>query len=162
MSARRFIAPAVLPLLLFAAGCTGADDGSPAAQSTPAASSAAAPTPAGPAEASALAPLPTGPATGDVVLTWSGLGEIREPFTGQCSHDGATTRLEGSADTAQIQVTVTPDGASVAVEDVGLSTTSELATGRYDVSGGHLALAAPLASGGQAVGSIELEVDCGP
>ena len=64
-------------------------------------------------------------------------------------------------DTAQVRLEIAPDGARLALEDVGFSATSDLATGRYDVSGGHLSLDAPLAQDGQVVGSVQLEVDCG-
>ena len=167
MRSTRLAATLLLPLALFgAAGCT--DEGAaapvvsaaaPSAGATPPA--AAAPTPAGPAEATSLAALPTGPATGTAVLAYTGVGEVQEPFAGECTRDGDTTRIEGSADTARITLTVAPQGARVVLEDVGFSATSDLATGRYDVAGRHLSLAAPLTAGGQLAGSIELEVDCG-
>ena len=176
---RTLLVTALLPAVLLAAvGCSGADDAPAAgASSAPAASASASSgpspsgavatptdpvaTPAGPAEASALAALPTGPATGTAVLAYTGVGEVREPFAGDCTHDGGTTRIEGTADTARITLTVAPTGATVALEDVGFSATSSLATGRYDVAGRHLSLAAPLTSGDQPAGSIELEIDCG-
>jgi len=162
----RFLAAAaVLPAaLLGAAGCTGSGDRPAAAPSTaPAPDAGESPTPtlAGPAEAAALAALPDGPATGTAVLAYSGVGEVREPFTGECSHAGDTTRIEGSADTARITLDVAPDGARLALDDLGLSATSELSTGRYEVSGGHLSLAAQLTSDGQSAGSVTLELDCG-
>lgn len=184
MRARQALAAALaLPVVLLAAGCTssdgdgGTDDAATGGSSSDssAASSAgstageeaadgtSAPTPpplAGDAEAGALASLPEGPATGTAVLTYSGVGELRAAFTGECSHDGESTSLEGTADTAQIRLDVAPDGARLAVDDVGLSATSDLATGRYDVAGNHLSLAAPLVSGGQPTGQVELEVDC--
>jgi hypothetical protein len=157
---------AVLPaVLLGAAGCSGSGDEPAAPPSTVPASDAAgenpAPTLAGPAEAEALAALPAGPATGTAVLAYSGVGEVREPFTGECSHTGDTTRIEGSADTARITLDVAPDGARLTLDDLGLSATSELSTGRYEVSGGHLSLAAQLTSDGQPAGSVTLELDCG-
>ncbi|WP_216870428.1 hypothetical protein [Modestobacter excelsi] len=44
---------------------------------------------------------------------------------------------------------------------MGLSATSDVATGRYDVSGRHLSLAALLVHDGRSTGSVELEIDCG-
>jgi uncharacterized protein involved in outer membrane biogenesis len=95
------------------------------------------------------------------VLAYSGVGEVRAPFAGDCSHAGDTTRLEGSADTARIRLDVTPDGARLGLDDIGLSATSDLTTGRYEVSGNHLSLAADLTQDGQRIGSVDLEVDCG-
>jgi hypothetical protein len=153
------VAVAVQAALL---GCTDSSDqpaaGSPAPSSTPA---PAPPTPAGTAEAHALAALPTGPATGTAVVAVTGAGELRAPFTGQCSHTADGTRLEGSADTATIRLDVTPGGAHLALDDVGLSATSDVATGRYEVSGRHLSLSAALVHDGGSTGSVELEVDCG-
>jgi hypothetical protein len=143
-------------------GCTdGADEtaaGSPAPSTTPA---PAPPTPAGSAEAQALAALPTGPVTGTAVVTLTGAGELRAPVTGQCSQTADGTRIEASADTATIRLDVTPGGAHLALDDVGLSATSDVATGRYEVSGRHLSLAAPLVHDGGSTGRVELEVDCG-
>ena len=150
---------AALPaLLLGAVGCTGSGAGTEAGGS---ASALAPPVLAGSAEAEALAPLPAGRATGTAVLAYSGVGEVRAPFSGECAHAADTTRLDGSADTARIRLDVAPDGVRLVLHDVGLSATSDLTTGRYDVSGNHLSLAADLAQDGQAVGSVELEVDCG-
>ncbi len=160
---RVLVAAAVLPAaLLGAAGCTGSGDG-PAADPSAAQTSDGPPPPtlAGPAEAEELAALPTGPAAGTAVLAYSGVGEVREPFTGECSHAGDTTRIEGSADTARITLDVAPDGARLVLDDLGLSATSELTTGRYEVSGGHLSLAAQLTADGQPAGSVTLELDCG-
>jgi hypothetical protein len=161
---RILAAATLLPtVLLGVAGCTGSGDGPEAARSPSAASGPATEPPdlAGPAEAASLARLPAGPATGTAVLAYSGVGEVRAPFTGDCSHDGETTRLEGSADTAQIRLDVAPDGARLALDDLGLTATSDLTTGRYDVSGSHLSLTARLAQDGQPTGSVELEIDCG-
>ncbi|SHG85629.1 hypothetical protein [Geodermatophilus nigrescens] len=147
-------------VLLGAAGCTAsgddADGGSPG---TPAAPTA--PELAGPAEAEVLAALPAGAATGTAVLSYAGLGELREPFTGQCSHDGGSTRIEGSADTARITLVVGPDGARLDLDDSGVTSSTELSTGRYEVSGNHLSLAADLALDGMRAGSADLEIDCG-
>ncbi|GAB3357350.1 hypothetical protein [Modestobacter lapidis] len=150
-------------VLLAAAGCTGSDDDAgDGAPSTPAAPAApAAPELAGPAESEALAALPTGTATGSAVLSYAGLGELREPFTGRCSRDGDSTRIEGSADTARITFVISPDGARLDLDDSGVTASSELSTGRYEVSGTHLSLAADLAQNGVRVGSAELEIDCG-
>jgi hypothetical protein len=158
---RRAVVAALV--LLAATGCT--DDPpdarleeSPTATSTPATTTAA---PAGESEAEALAPLPAGPATGTAVLVYSGLGELREPFTGQCSHDGSTTRIEGTADTARIVLEVTADGARIELDDEGVSSTSDLAAGRYEVDDGHLSLRADMSQDGEPAGSAELEIDCG-
>jgi hypothetical protein len=105
--------------------------------------------------------LPTGAAKGSAVLAYTGVGEVRAPFSGQCSHGTGTTRLSGAADTAHITVDVTPSGARVQLQDVGLSATSDLTTGRYVVSGNHLSLAAHLAHGGEQIGSLQLEITCG-
>jgi hypothetical protein len=153
---------AVSAALLGTAGCWGpgadpASDASPA--SSPASSSG--PTLAGRAEAAALAELPAGPAAGTAVLAYSGVGEVRAPFDGECSATGDTVRLDGRADTAHIRLDADADGVRLSMDDVGLSATSDLATGRYDVTGGHLSLAAPLVQDGQAIGTVELEVDCG-
>jgi hypothetical protein len=143
------------------AACTDDDadaDGSPTG---PSASGTAPVDLAGAPEAEALAPLPAGPATGTAVLVFSGLGELRAPFTGQCSHEGSTTRIDGSADTARIVLDVTPDGARITLDDADVTSTSELATGRYDVTGSHLSLRADMRQGGEPAGSAELEIDCG-
>jgi hypothetical protein len=68
---------------------------------------------------------------------------------------------EGTADTAQIRLDVTPDGARLALEDLGFSAASDVTTGRYDVEDTHLSLVADLAKDGQTVGWVELEIDCG-
>ena len=169
----RALRPAVVAalVLLAATGCTDdpADarvDQSPASTPGPATTSTSGPAttppePAGEAEAEALAPLPAGPATGTTALVYSGLGELRAPFSGQCSHDGSTTRIEGSADTARIVLDVGPDGARIALDDDGVTSTSDLAAGRYEVSGGHLSLRADMSQDGEPAGSAELEIDCG-
>jgi hypothetical protein len=161
---RALATAAVLPaVVLGAVGCTGAGNG-PAVSGSPSAPAGSPTTPpvlAGSSEARALAPLPEGPATGTTVLSYSGVGEVRSAFSGECSHDGDSTRIDGSADTARIRLDVSRDGARLALDDVGFSATSDLGTGRYEVSGPHLSLAAPLAKDGQVVGSVELEVDCG-
>jgi hypothetical protein len=152
----------VLPaLLLGAAGCTGAGEGAAVGPAPATGSTAAGPTLAGASEAEALVGLPAGPATGTAVLAYAGVGEVRAPFQGECSHAGDATRLEGSADTARIRLDVTPDGARLQLDDLGLTANSDLTTGRYDVSGGHLSLAADLAQDSQRIGSVALEVDCG-
>jgi hypothetical protein len=151
---------AVSVVLLGVVGCSGSDDDrAGSASSSP--SRPAPPTLAGGSEAEALAVLPEGPATGTAVLAYAGIGELDEPFTGECTHDGDHTAITGTADTAQIRLEITPDGARLALEDVGFAATSELATGRYDVSGAHLFLDAPLAQDDQVVGSVRLELDCG-
>lgn len=152
-------AAALSVVLLGAAGCTGSADDPAGSASSP--STTEPPTLAGEAEAEAVSALPAGPATGTAVLAYSGVGEVRAPFSGTCSHSGDATEISGSADTAQIRLGIAPDGAQLTLEDVGLSATSDLATGRYDVAGAHLSLDAPLAQDGQVVGSVQLEVDCG-
>lgn len=157
--------PAVVAALivLAATGCTD-DPAGTRPEGSPAATSSSGPAPAdpaGPAEAEALAPLPAGPATGTAVLVYSGLGELREPFAGQCSHDGSATRIEGSADTARIVLEVTADGARLELDDDGVRSTTDLAAGRYDVSGGHLSLRADMSQDGEPAGSAELQIDCG-
>ncbi len=137
---------AALPaLVLGVAGCTGAGAGAGGSASAP-----EAPVLAGSAEAEALAPLPAGPATGTAVLAYSGVGEVRAPFSGECSHAADTTRLD-----------VGPDGARLALDDQGLTATSDLTAGRYDVSGAHLTLDAGLTQDGLTIGSVRLEIDCG-
>jgi hypothetical protein len=159
---RRILGAAAVGLvaLIGATACTGPDDpdAGAAASSTPL--PAAPPTLAGGSEARALAGLPDGDATGTAVLAYAGVGELRAPFTGACSGAGDDTHLEGSADSAQIRVDVTPDGARLALDDLGFSATSDLTTGRYEVDGNHLSLVADLAQDGLTVGSVELEVDC--
>ncbi len=157
-------ATAALPVVLLGAmGCTGSADDSAgsASPSSPTAPTTTPPALAAGAEAEALSVLPAGPATGTAVLTYSGVGELSAPFSGDCSHTGDTTAIAGSVDTAQVRLEIAPDGAQLALEDVGFSATSDLATGHYDVSGRHLSLDAPLAQDGQVVGSVQLEVDCG-
>jgi hypothetical protein len=151
---------AVSAVLLGAVGCT-ADDAPAASASSSSPTRPAPPTLAGESEAQAVSVLPVGPATGSALLTYAGVGELDEPFTGECTHSGDTTTISGTADTAQIRLEVSPDGARLALEDVGFSATSELATGRYDVSGAHLSLEAPLAQDEQAIGSVRLDIDCG-
>ena len=152
----------VVALLLAASGCTDdPPDARPAGTSAATSSSGPAPQElAGEVEAEALAPLPAGPAAGTAVLVYSGLGELREPFTGQCSHEGSTTRIEGTADTARIVLEVTADGARVELDDDGVSSTSDLAAGRYEVSGRRLSLRADMSQEGEPAGSAELEIDC--
>lgn len=145
-------------VLLGATGCSGSADDSAAGASP--SSTVTPPTLAAEAEAEAVSVLPAGPATGTAVLAYSGVGELRAPFGGDCSHDGDATEIAGSADTAQIRLEIAPDGARLVLEDVGFAATSDLATGRYDVSGGHLSLNAPLTQDGAVIGSVQLEVDC--
>jgi hypothetical protein len=164
MLAAAMLLPAVL---LSTAACTGSGNSSSASLSSSAPSEVpGTPVPtaplAGSSEARELAPLPEGPARGTTVLAYSGVGEVRAPFSGQCSHGAGSTRVAGSADTARITIDVTPDGARVTLKDVGVSATSALTTGHYVVSGRHLSLAAHLAHDGEPIGSIQLEVDCGP
>jgi hypothetical protein len=157
-------ATAALSVVQFSAvGCTGSADDSAASTppSSPAVPSTTPPTLAGTAEAQTLSLLPSGPATGTAVLAYSGVGELRSPFSGDCSHAADTTRVDGSADTAQIRLEVAPDAARLDMEDVGFSASGDLATGRYDVAGAHLSLDAPLVQDGQVIGSVQLEVDCG-
>lgn len=174
-----------VPVLLCAGGCgpahtrttaTGPHAGATAVASTsPATTSPASPASApgaapsadagsaagASADARLLAPLPSGAATGSAVLAYSGVGEVSAPFHGQCSHEAGSTRVTGTADTAHITVDVTPSGGQVRLDDVGLSATSDLTSGRYAVSGRHLSLAAHLAHDGQSIGTITLEVACG-
>ena len=169
-----------VPVLLCAAGCgpahtrttstppragaTAAPSTSPATTSPPSAPSAASSADAGSAaaaDARLLEPLPSGAATGSAVLAYSGVGEVSAPFHGQCSHQAGSTRVTGTADTAHITVDVTPSGGQVRLDDVGLSATSDLTSGRYAVSGRHVSLAAHLAHDGQSIGTITLEVACG-
>lgn len=150
----------VVAVLLGAMACTGADDDA-AAASSPSTPSATPPTLAGAEVATAVAPLPAGPATGWAVLSYSGVGRLDEPFSGDCAHTGDTTLIAGSADTAQIRLEVGPDGARLVLTDIGFSAQSELAAGRYEVSGAHLSLDAPLASDDQVVGTAQLEIYCG-
>lgn len=151
---------ALTVLLLGAAGCTRST-GDATAGSSSSSPSSAPPALAGSGEAETLSRLPTGPATGTAVIAYSGVGELSAPFGGACSHDGDATRVEGTVDTARVHLEAAPDGAELALADVGLSATSDLATGRYEVSGAHLSLDAPLTDDGQTVGSVRLEVDCG-
>jgi hypothetical protein len=95
------------------------------------------------------------------VLVYSGVGEVREPFQGECWHEGDTTRIQGAADTAVLRLAIAPDGASLVLEDAGLSATSDLTTGTYEVEGIHLSLSAGLTEDGERVGSVDLEIDCG-
>jgi hypothetical protein len=127
----------------------------------PADSSTAPPTLAGTSEAEAVDPLPTGHALGTAVLTYSGVGEVREPFEGECWHEGDTTRIQGAAETAVLRLAISPDGARLALDDDGVSATSFLTTGRYEVDGIHLSLSAGLTQDGERVGTVELEIDCG-
>lgn len=158
---------AVLPVVVLgAAACTASGAGSSGTGPTSTVQSrASAPFPgpglAGSTEARELAPLPTGAASGSAVLAYSGVGELRAPFRGRCSHGAGGTQVSGSADTAQITVEVTPGGGHVTLKDIGLAGTSDLTTGRYAVSGRHLSLAAHVAHDGQPIGTIQLEVDCG-
>jgi hypothetical protein len=124
-------------------------------------SSTAPPTLAGTSEAQAVDPLPTGHALGTAVLTYSGVGEVREPFEGECWHEGDTTRIQGAAETAVLRLAISPDGARLALDDDGVSATSFLTTGRYEVDGIHLSLSAGLTQDGERVGTVDLEIDCG-
>src|SRR3712207_1196949 len=101
---------------------TGSPSGSATASASPSGSDepsptdTAPPTPAGTSEAEAVASLPTGRATGNTVLTYSGVGELRQPFEGECSQEGDTTRINGAADTAVIQIRIAPDGARLELQ----------------------------------------------
>jgi hypothetical protein len=166
---RIVVTAVILPgILLGTVGCTAATkaDANPSGthSTSSAGTTASAPptvTLAGSAEARSLAPLPAGPATGTAVLAYSGVGEVRAPFRGRCSHSSGSTHVEGSADTARITVDVTPEGARLSMKDVGLAATSELTTGRYSAAGRHLSIDARLAHDAQPIGSVQLEVDCG-
>lgn len=174
-SSRLLATAAAATVLLGAAGCAASDDANgssgasthePAGLPTTASTQALTIEPSSPAlagapEARALAPLPAGAATGSAILSYSGVGELRAPFTGSCTHDGGSTHLDGSADTAHITLDVTPTGAQLRLRDVGLSATSDLTTGRYGVSGNHLSLVAHLAHDGQQIGSVQLDATCG-
>jgi hypothetical protein len=149
-------------VVLNASACTDSEPDAEPTSSAPASESGPpAPDLAGAEEAEALAALPTGPASGTAVLAYSGLGELREPFTGECTRNGDTTRIEGTADTAEISLVVSPDGARLDLDDQGVTASSALGTGRYEVSGTHLSLAAGLSQDGQDAGTAELEIDCG-
>jgi hypothetical protein len=148
-------------VLLGAVACSGSPDDSTGTPSSPVPTTAALPTLAGSAEAQALYRLPSGPATGSAVLTFVGVGELRSPISGNCAHGTDTTRIDGSADTAQIHLDVDPHAVRLAMQDVGFSANGDMAKGRYDVSGAHLSLDAPLVQEGQVIGSVQLEVDCG-
>jgi hypothetical protein len=161
VTGRRALAAAVAAVaLLGAAGCTGSGN-EPAASASSSVPPPAPPTLAGSDEAEALAPLPAGPATGTAVLSYSGVGELDEPFAGTCAHDGDTTVIDGTADTATIRLEVRPDGARLDLQDIGFAAQSNLATGHYEVTGAHLSLSAPLAQDDQVVGNAQLEIDCG-
>ena len=54
-----------------------------------------------------------------------------------------------------------PDGPRLDLDDSGVTSSTELSTGRYEVSGNHLSLAADLALDGMRAGSADLEIDCG-
>ncbi|NEK87282.1 hypothetical protein GCU60_16185 [Blastococcus saxobsidens] len=153
------LAPALVPVLLVATGCT--DDEGAAAGGSATAGPTTAPELAGVEEAELLGTLPEGPATGTAVLSYIGVGELRAPFLGECVTSGNTVRLEGMADTARIRVDVAPDGLELTLDDVGLSMVADLTTGQYDVTGNHLSLQAGLAHDGEPVGSADLEIDCG-
>ena len=155
----RTVTATLLIVLLGVVACSGSGGDSSGAAFAP--TTTAPPPLAGTAEAHALYPLPAGPATGTAVLTFVGVGELRSPFSGNCSHGADTTVIDGSADTAQIHLDVSPDAARLTMEDVGYSADGDLATGRYDVSGAHLSLDAPLVQQGQVIGSAQLEIDCG-
>jgi hypothetical protein len=105
--------------------------------------------------------LPTGRAVGTTVFTYTGVDEVREPFEGQCWHEGSTTRVQGAADTAVIGLAIAPERARLTLEDGEVSATAVLTTGRYQVEGGHLSLSAGLTQDGERVGAVQLEVDCG-
>jgi len=141
--------------------CSGESDEPIRVEGLPTPTSSTAPPAAGESAAAALQPLPAGTATGSVLVTYEGLGELRAPFTGECTAGTETLRLDGRADTAEIRLDATPDGVRLTMDDVGLSATSDVATGRYEVSGRHLSLAAPLVHDGGSTGRVELEVDCG-
>jgi hypothetical protein len=152
-----------LPWLAAAAvlgACSSAPDEPIEVDQLPAPSSSAAPSSAGESAAAALQPLPAGPATGSVLVTYQGLGELRSPFTGECTHDGPVTEFRGTADGADIVLTFGPDGATLTVDDVGLQSTAALAAGSIDVDGDHVDLEAPLLAGEQVIGTVELDADC--
>ena len=148
------------------AGCTGGRGAGEAAgiRSTGSSTSprpSTAPSPAGAALAAAAARLPEGPASGQVTITWSGLGELTGPFAGTCSRAGEVSTVSGRTDTATIAVRFAPDGSSLAVDDQGTRSTGRLAEGDYQVQDGTLTAGADLLGGGGAVGTLTAEITCG-
>jgi hypothetical protein len=117
---------------------------------------------AGPSEAAAVAELPGGPGSGPVTITYDGLGQADSTFVGQCSHDGRTTTLAGTAGSATLDLVFDPSTVTLTVTDVGLGTSeSVLARGDLTVVDGQLTLTAPLVSADQIIGSVFLDVTCG-
>ena len=165
MTRRRAALGAVaVAALAWCSACTGDEPPSSAAPSSPAAEAAPAtslPAPAGEEEVRLLAGLPEGPATGTVVLTYTGVGELRSPFTGACEQTDGGTVITATADTASIRVESSAEGVSLDLQDVGFAATSVLAVGQYSVTGDHLTVSAPLVQSGQVVGSAALDGDCG-
>ncbi|WP_369259753.1 hypothetical protein [Geodermatophilus amargosae] len=149
--------PAALALAVAAlAGCTAGE-----AESTrPSSSPVPLPPLAGASEAATVAGLPDGPASGTVVLTYSGLGELRSPLTGTCTSEGDRTVVAAEAGGASVVLTFDPAGAEVAVRDVGLETTSSVAAGDLAVEGAVLHLAADLVAAGQVVGTLVMDATC--
>jgi hypothetical protein len=165
MTRRPFTARALacLGAALILSACSDeptADDDPISVGQLPTPTASAVPSAAGGSAAAALEPLPAGRATGSVLVTYEGLGELRAPFTGECTHDGPVTEFRGTADGADIVLTFGPDGATLAVDDVGLRSTAALADGTIEVDGDSVALQAPLLEGGQVIGAVELDADC--
>lgn len=156
MTGRRCLSVLLL-LLLGTAACSDTDG----EVGTTGPSSTALPSPAGESEATTVALLPEGPATGDLVITYDGLGELRAPFSGECATEGETTTVSGSADTAAVALEFSPAGSSVAVDDDGLRQVSQLGQGDYQVVDATLDLSAPLTQDGVGTGEITLTVTCG-
>jgi len=116
---------------------------------------------AGSSAAAVVADLPAGPGSGPVTITYDGLGQADSTFVGRCSHDGTTTTLSGTAETATIDLVFDATTVTLTVTDVGLGTsTAALARVDLTVVGGELTLEAPLVSDGQDIGSVAMDVTC--
>jgi hypothetical protein len=164
VSRRRDVRRALLAAVaaMATAGCSPGE-AEPASDGTQAADPAPPPVPelSGPSEAAEVGTLPDGPATGSIVISYDGLGEVRSPFTGTCSHDGSSSELRGTAGEANVVLVFDTAGATLTVEDVGLQSEAALASGDLRAEGNRLILAAPLVTADQAIGDVELNVICG-
>lgn len=116
----------------------------------------------GPDVAARAATLPTGPASGNVTVTYSGLGAVSNPATGTCTHDTAgTTTVALRAGTATVTVLLAPGGATLHFVDIGVEQRNDLAAGTYLVDAARLRIDTALAGdAGTPEGNLALDVTC--
>jgi hypothetical protein len=155
---------AVLTLCLVGvtAGCSEPRPGR-TPEATPASASASGPSlplAAGADVVRAVHRLPDGPADGTIVVSYNGLGELRGDLHGECAHEGNATTITGSSSTARLTISFDGTGAHLELTDVGLTQSSQLAAGSYQVDPPRLVVNTQLLGGGALAGTLSLDVVC--